>query len=148
MFVSWMCYTVVLLKSWGVEPKIYAEDPEPIRKKLVFFEYYGKVTDDFCRALKKIDALCQPFLTLGKLKPVLPSDILSPIYPVKILSEIRKPFPGFHRVATFEDAHDFLTSLLSKPGCVKIHGTFESSLKLKGKKQVSLGHRYITDDEA
>ena len=50
-----------------------AEAQEPIRKKLVFFEYRGKVTDDYCRALKKIDAPCQPVLTLQKLKTVLPS---------------------------------------------------------------------------
>ena len=50
-----------------------AEAQEPIRKKLVFFEYRGKVTDDYCRALKKIDVPCQPVLTLRKLKTVLPS---------------------------------------------------------------------------
>ena len=50
-----------------------AEAQEPIRKKLVFLEYRGKVTDDYCRALRKIEAPCQPVLTLRKLKTVLPS---------------------------------------------------------------------------
>ena len=102
--------------------------------------------------LKTIDAPCQPTLTLRKLKTVLPSDISSPFYPVKILSEIKNTLPGFHRVWTLEDAYDFLISLLSKLGCVKMHGTFESVLKFsccgkrKGKKRFH-GHRYITNDE-
>ena len=50
-----------------------AETQEPFRKKLVFLEYRGKVTDDYCRALRKINAPCQPVLTLRKLKTVLPS---------------------------------------------------------------------------
>ena len=45
-------------------------DSEPIRKRLIFIEYRGKVTDDYCRALKKIEAPCQPVLTLRKLKTV------------------------------------------------------------------------------
>ena len=44
-----------------------------IQKKLVFIEYRGKVTEDYCRALRKADAPCQPVLTLRKLKTVLPS---------------------------------------------------------------------------
>ena len=46
---------------------------EPIRKQLVFIEYRGKVTDDYCRALRKTGAPCQPVLTLRKLKTVMPS---------------------------------------------------------------------------
>ena len=46
---------------------------EQIPKKLVFLEYRGKVTDDFCRELAKVNAPCQPVLTLRKLKTVLPS---------------------------------------------------------------------------
>ena len=75
----------------------------------------------------------------------LRSDSSGPFYPVKILSEIRKTLPGFHRVGTFEDAHDFLISLLSKLGCTNMHGTFESTLKFsccgrkKHKKEASLG---------
>ena len=42
----------------------------------------------------------------------LRSDSSGPFYPVKILSEIRETLSGFHRVGTFEDAHDFLISLL------------------------------------
>ena len=48
----------------GMEQKNYAEAQEPIGKKFVFFEYHGKVTDDYCRALKKIDTSCQPVFTL------------------------------------------------------------------------------------
>ena len=60
------------------EPALEEAEPpavvvEPIRKRLVFIEYRGKVTDDYCRALRKIDAPCQPVLTLRKLKTVLPS---------------------------------------------------------------------------
>ena len=48
------------------------EEP-PMRKKLIFIEYRGKVTEDFCRSLRKINAPCQPVLTLRKLKTVMPS---------------------------------------------------------------------------
>ena len=49
------------------------EAEEKVKKHLTFIEYRGKVTDDFCRALKKIEAPCQPVLTLRKLKTVMPS---------------------------------------------------------------------------
>ena len=58
------------------EPVLEEAEPpavEPIKKRLVFIEYRGKVTDDYCRALRKIDAPCQLVLTLRKLKTVLPS---------------------------------------------------------------------------
>ena len=59
------------------EPALDEAEPivvvEPIRKRLVFIEYRGKVMEDYCRALRKIDAPCQPVLTLRKLKTVLPS---------------------------------------------------------------------------
>ena len=44
-----------------------------IQKKLVFIEGRGKVTEDYCRALRKAEAPCQPMLTIRKLKTVLPS---------------------------------------------------------------------------
>ena len=46
---------------------------EPPRKRLIFLEYRGKVTEDYCRALLKVGAPCQPVLTLRKLKTVMPS---------------------------------------------------------------------------
>ena len=46
---------------------------EPREKRLLFLEYRGKVTEDYCRSLRKIDASCQPVLTLRKLKTVMPS---------------------------------------------------------------------------
>ena len=36
-------------------------------------EYRGKVTEEYLRALKKLNAPCKPILTLRKLKTVLPS---------------------------------------------------------------------------
>ena len=44
-----------------------------MQKKLVFIEQRGKVTEDYCRALREADAPCQPVLTLRKFKTVLPS---------------------------------------------------------------------------
>ena len=44
-----------------------------IGKRLIFIEYRGKVTEDYCRSLRKINAPCQPVLTLRKLKTVMPS---------------------------------------------------------------------------
>ena len=61
-------------------------DKKHISKRLVFIEYRGKVTDDYCRALRKIDAPCQPVLTLRKLKTVLPS--LKPTIEKRIRSHI------------------------------------------------------------
>ena len=46
---------------------------EPIQKRLIFIEYRGKVTDNYCRELNKIEAPCQPVLTLHKLKTVVPT---------------------------------------------------------------------------
>ena len=55
------------------KPEDHANTNESISKQLVFIEYRGKVTDDYCRALRKINAPCQPVLTLRKLKTVMPS---------------------------------------------------------------------------
>ena len=59
----------------GAEPSKEAEpaEKEPTVKRLIFIEYSGKVTEDYCRALRKINAPCQPVLTLRKLKTVMPS---------------------------------------------------------------------------
>ena len=48
-------------------------EEEATSKRLIFLEYHGKITVDDCRALQKINAPCQPVLTLRKLKTVLPS---------------------------------------------------------------------------
>ena len=45
-----------------------AEAQEPIRKKLVFFEYCRKVTDDYCIALKKIGCPMSTCLDIAKIK--------------------------------------------------------------------------------
>ena len=45
----------------------------PVSKRLIFIEYRGKITEDYCRSLRKINAPCQPVLTLRKLKTVMPS---------------------------------------------------------------------------
>ena len=82
---------------------------------------------------------------LHELMRKLRSDVTGLFYPVKILSEIKKNLPGFQSIGTFEDAHDFLTSLLCKLGCVNIHGNFVSILrfscckKMKRKKESSFG---------
>ena len=44
-------------------------EPE-LRKKLIFLEYRGKITESYCRALGKARAPCTPVLTLRKLKTV------------------------------------------------------------------------------
>ena len=50
------------------------EDPkESIKKKLVFVQYRGKVTEDFARALHRIKAPVTLVMTLRKLKTTLPS---------------------------------------------------------------------------
>ena len=58
----------------------------PVQKKLIFLEYRGKVTEDYCRALRKINAPCQPVPTLRKLKTVMPS--LKPPIDKKVRSHI------------------------------------------------------------
>ena len=61
-------------------------DADPIRKRLIFIEYRGKVTDDYCRALKRIEAPCQPVLTLRKLKTVMPT--LKPAIDKKVRNHV------------------------------------------------------------
>ena len=60
-------------------------EPE-LRKKLIFLEYRGKITESYCRTLKKARAPCTPVLTLRKLKTVLPS--LKPTIEHKIRSHL------------------------------------------------------------
>ena len=45
---------------------------EAIQKKMIFIQYRGKITEDYCRALRKCNAPCDPIMTLRKLKSVLP----------------------------------------------------------------------------
>ena len=59
---------------------------EPIQKRLIFIEYRGKVTNDYCRALNKIEAPCQPVLTLRKLKTVMPT--LKPAIDKKVRNHV------------------------------------------------------------
>ena len=60
-------------KEQIVQGQIVSEEEPALQKKLIFVEYRGKVTEDFCRSLRKSDAPCQPVLTLRKLRTVLPS---------------------------------------------------------------------------
>ena len=61
-------------------------EEEATSKRLIFLEYRGKITEDYCRALQKINAPCQPVLTLRKLKTVLPS--LKPAVDKRVRSHI------------------------------------------------------------
>ena len=49
------------------------EEVEEVPKHLLFLQYRGKVTEDYVRALDKLNAPCKLILTLRKLKTVLPS---------------------------------------------------------------------------
>jgi hypothetical protein len=49
------------------------EAEEKAKKNLSFIENRGKVTEDFCRSPRKIEAPYQPVLTLRKLKTMMPS---------------------------------------------------------------------------
>jgi len=49
------------------------EEDTSIPKKLIFLQYRGKVTENFCRDLQKVNAPARPVLTLRKLKTALPS---------------------------------------------------------------------------
>ena len=44
-----------------------------VEKRLLFVQYRGKASEDFARALHKIEAPCTPVFTMRKLKSVLPS---------------------------------------------------------------------------
>ena len=48
-------------------------EEERVKKQLVFVQYRGKCTDDYARALHRINAPCTIVMTLRKLKTVLPS---------------------------------------------------------------------------
>ena len=62
------------------------DESESIQKHLIFIEYRGKVTDDYCRVLRKIEAPCQPVLTLRKLKTVMPT--LKPAIDKKVRNHV------------------------------------------------------------
>ncbi len=47
-------------------------EKEIIGKKIIFAQHRGNITDDYCQALKKWNALCNPIMTLHKLKTLLP----------------------------------------------------------------------------
>ena len=49
------------------------EEVTSMPKKLIFLQYRGKVTENFCRDLQKVNAPARPVLTLRKLKTTLPS---------------------------------------------------------------------------
>ena len=59
----------------NVEEKPTDKDGEEteVPKKMIFIQYRGKVTEDYCRALKKSEAPVNPIQTLRKLRTVLPS---------------------------------------------------------------------------
>ena len=42
-------------------------------KKLIFLQYRGKATENFERALRRINAPCKIITTIKKMKTVLPS---------------------------------------------------------------------------
>ena len=49
------------------------EVEEEKSKHFLFLQYRGKVTEDYVRALHKLNAPCKPILTIRKLKTVVPS---------------------------------------------------------------------------
>ena len=49
------------------------EEVEEVPKHLLFLQYRGKVTEEYVRALNKLNAPCKVILTHCKLKTVLPS---------------------------------------------------------------------------
>ena len=55
--------------------KLQEEDEkcDTVPKKMIFLQYRGHVTEDYCRSLMKCNAPCTPVLTLRKLKTILPS---------------------------------------------------------------------------
>ena len=59
------------------------------------------------------------------------SDYKGSVYPMKLIAEIRKSLPGFHRPGAFEDAQEFLMVLLGNLGCLNIKGTIRSVLRYK-----------------
>ena len=48
-------------------------EQKKVEKRLLFVQYRGKASEDFARALHKIEAPCTPVFTMRKLKSVLPS---------------------------------------------------------------------------
>ena len=54
------------------ENEVQQEEEEP-EKKLIFLQYRGKVTENFERSLKRLNAPCKIVTTIRKLRTVLPS---------------------------------------------------------------------------
>ena len=63
-----------------------ADENNQVPKKMIFLQYRGNVTEDFCRALKNCNAPVNPVLTLRKLKTIMPS--LKPTVEKKIRSDL------------------------------------------------------------
>ena len=62
------------------------DEENQVPKKMIFLQYRGNVTEDFCRALKNCNAPANPVLTLRKLKTIMPS--LKPTVEKKIRSDL------------------------------------------------------------
>ena len=63
-----------------------AGEEKEVRKRMIFLQYRGNLTEDFCRALKRCGAPVNPVLTLRKLKTVMPT--LKPTVEKKIRSDV------------------------------------------------------------
>ena len=48
-------------------------ESDEVAKHMVFLQYRGKITEEYVRALHKLNAPCKPILTLRKLKTILPT---------------------------------------------------------------------------
>ena len=48
-------------------------ESDEVAKHMVFLQYRGKITEEYVRALHKLNAPCKPILTLSKLKTILPT---------------------------------------------------------------------------
>ena len=69
-----------------VQSKPTEAEEQEVPKKMIFLQYRGIVTEEYCRSLRKCHAPCHPVLTLRKLKTVLPS--LKPRVDKKIRSSL------------------------------------------------------------
>ena len=61
-----------LTKIYSEKKKDNNEEEEP-EKKLVILQYRGKVTENFERALKRLNVACKIITTVKKIKTILPS---------------------------------------------------------------------------
>ena len=64
---------IELEKLMGVVAKKPSEEKTAQQKILLMINYRGKCSEDFARALHKINTPCNVVMTLRKLKTVLPS---------------------------------------------------------------------------